>query len=153
MPKFYSSNEVEAKSDTVWQEISNLAFQVFQWLSKSIFLSFVTNGNFPAMEMKQNQTFFLGHFQIWNHVYFYQKILKHFKNKSFLWLKWTQTMQMKQNQTFCHRKFLNLTIVIRNSFLWLWSDIISHWSQNNKMLQWLLWLTSFNFIAKVSTNK
>ena len=33
------------------------------------------------------------------------------------------------------------------------SDIIFHWSQNTKTLKQLLKLASFDFIAKVSTNK
>ena len=55
----------------------------------------------------------MGHVQIWRHILFYQKILKYFndfqnRNFSVLWLKWTQTMKMKQNQTFIHRAYLNL---------------------------------------------
>ena len=44
--------------------------------------------------------------QTWHH-FFYQKILKYFnelqnQNFSVLWLKWTQTIEMKQSQTFFH---------------------------------------------------
>ena len=53
------------------------------------------------------------HIQIWHHS-FYQKTLKYFndfQNQHFsvLWLKWTQTMEMKQNQIFSHEPYLNLT--------------------------------------------
>ena len=33
------------------------------------------------------------------------------------------------------------------------SEIIFHWSQNAKLIQWVLLLESFNFGVKVSTNK
>ena len=85
------------------------------------------------MKMKQNQTFVHGaysnltpnHFLSKNiEVFFYQKILKYFNdfsNWSFsvLWLKTTQAMEMKQNQTF---------------FPWdiFKSQIIFHWSQKIK---------------------
>ena len=45
------------KSDTLSLVIKNI--RVFQWLSKSNFLSFMTTVN-PNIEMKQNQTFFYG---------------------------------------------------------------------------------------------
>ena len=53
------------------------------------------------------------HIQIWHH-FFYQKTLKYSndlqnRNFSVLWLKWIQTMEMKQNQTFFHGTYLNLT--------------------------------------------
>ena len=45
------------------------------------------------------------HIQIWRCIFFCQKILKYFKdfkNQNFpvLSLEWTQTVEMKQNQTF-----------------------------------------------------
>ena len=48
---------------------------------------------------------------------FYQKMLKYFndlQNRNFLvlWLKWTQTMAMKQNQTVFHGTYSNLTLYI-----------------------------------------
>ena len=47
----------------------------------------------------------MGYIQIWHHIFGYQKLLKYFndfqnRNFSVLWLKWTQTMGLKQNQTF-----------------------------------------------------
>ena len=47
-------------------------------------------------------------------LFLYQNILKYFnvfqnRNFSILWLKWTQKMKMKQNQTFFHGTFSNLT--------------------------------------------
>ena len=46
--------------------------------------------------------------------FFIKKMLKHFndfqnRNFSVLWLKWTQTMKMKQNQTFFHGTYSHLT--------------------------------------------
>ena len=46
--------------------------------------------------------------------FFIKKMLKHFndfqnRNFSVLWLKWTQTMEMKQNQTFFHGTYSHLT--------------------------------------------
>ena len=57
------------------------------------------------MEMKQNQTFIMKHIQIERHSFFYQKVLNYFndfQDQSFpdLWLKWTQTKEIKQNQVF-----------------------------------------------------
>ena len=50
--------------------------------------------------------FSIRHIQIWHHIFFYQNISTYFndfrnQNFSALWLKWAQTMEMKQNQTFC----------------------------------------------------
>ena len=47
--------------------------------------------------------------------FFIKKMLKHFndfqnRNFSVLWLKWTQTMEMKQNQTFFHETYSNLAL-------------------------------------------
>ena len=97
------------------------------------------------------------------------KYLNYFQNRNFLalWLKQTQTVEMKQNQTFAHRTYPNLTSYILLSeknkvFKWLlkskflsfmnevnpkqsdifsWDifkrDIIFHRLQNTKMFQWL----------------
>ena len=92
--------------------------------------------------MKQNQTFSMGHIQIWHHVFFYQKLLKYFngfqnQNLSLLWLKWNQTMEMKQNQTFFHRTYSNLT-----PYLSL--------SKNIRVFQWLLKSKFLSFKTKVN---
>ena len=60
--------------------------------------------------------FFMWHSQFWYHILFYQQILKYFnvfpnQNISVLWLKWTQAMEMKQNQTFFHGTYSNLTSI------------------------------------------
>ena len=46
--------------------------------------------------------------------FFHQKMLKYFnefQNRTFslLWLKWTQIMELKQNQPFFHGKYSNMT--------------------------------------------
>ena len=56
----------------------------------------------------------MGHIQIWRHIFCDQNILVYFndfpnQNFSGLLLKWTETMEMKQNQTFFHGTYLNLT--------------------------------------------
>ena len=61
----------------------------------------------------QIRTCLTGHNQIWYHS-IYQKILKYFhdlpnQNFSVLWLKWTQIMEIKQNQTFFDGIYSNLT--------------------------------------------
>ena len=71
------------------------------------------------MQMKQNQTFFnrtYSNLTLLMHsksdvISFLSKILKNFndfQNQNFLWLKWTQTIEMKQNQTFFYETFSNL---------------------------------------------
>ena len=67
------------------------------------------------MEIQQNQTFSMGHIQLWQHTFFYQDILKYFndfqnRNFSVLGLKWTQAMEMEQNQTFFQGTYSNLTL-------------------------------------------
>ena len=79
----------------IWQQIKKI--RIFQLFDKIL-----------PKEQSLNQTrhCFTGHNQIWHH-FFYQKKVKYFNdlqnwNFSVLWLKWTQTMEMKQNQTFFH---------------------------------------------------
>ena len=53
--------------------------------------------------------------QSWQHIFLYQKILKYssaFESRYFsvLWLKWTQTMKLKQNQTLFRGTYWNLTL-------------------------------------------
>ena len=66
----------------------------------------------------------IGHIQIWH--FFIKKYFNDFQNQNFsdLWLKWTQTVQMKQNQAFFHKTYSNLT-----SYLFS--------SKNIKVFQWL----------------
>ena len=52
------------------------------------------------------------HIQMWHH--FFDQLLKYFhdfqdQNFSVLWLRWTQTMETKQNQTLFHGKYSNMT--------------------------------------------
>ena len=65
---------------------------------------------------------------------FYQRILKYFSdfqngNFSVLWLNWTQTMEMKQNEIW------ELRIIPWGIFK---SGSIFNWSQKSKIFQWLL---------------
>ena len=78
--------------------------------------------------------------------FFYQKILKYFsdfqnRNFSVLWLKWTQAIEMKQNQTFFHGTYSNLTLT---SYLFL--------SKNIKVSKWLWEAKSIGFVATVKPN-
>ena len=78
-------------------------------------------------QRRLNQTRYCltGHIQISHHFFLINKKLKYFndfqnRNFSLLWLKWTQTMKIKKNQTFFKH------------------DIIFHWLQNAIIFQWLL---------------
>ena len=58
---------------------------------------------------------------IWQCIFFYQNILKSFndfqnQNFSILWLEWTYTMKMKQNQTYLHGTYPNLTPVFIKTY-------------------------------------
>ena len=73
--------------------------------------------------------------------FFRSKILKYYsdcynQNFSVLRLKWTQTMDMKQNQTFYYETYPNLV----SYFL----------SKNNKVFQWLSKLKFLSFTTKVN---
>ena len=88
--------------------------------------------------------FFMGHIQIWHHIIFYQKILKYFndfqnRNFSVLCLEWTQPIEMKQNQTFSHGTYSNVT-----PYLSL--------SKNIKIFQWLSKSKFVSFMTKVDQN-
>ena len=53
------------------------------------------------------------------------------QNVSVLWLKWTQTMKMKQNQTFFHGTYSNLV-----SCIFLWKNIKEfQWLSDSKFLR------------------
>ena len=74
----------------------------------------------------------------------YQKILNYFNelwngNFSVLWLKWNQAMVVKQNQTFFHGTYSNLT-----PYLSL--------TKNIKIFQWLLKSKFLSFTTKVKAN-
>ena len=82
------------------------------------------------------------HNQICHH-FFNQNILKYFndvqnQNFSFCWLKWSQAMEMKQNQTFFRGAYSNLTV----SFL----------SKNIKVFQWLSVSKYVSFMTTVNAN-
>ena len=93
-------------------------------------------------KLKPNQTLLTVHNQIWHH--FLSKNIKsmYFKdlqNQKFsvLWLKWTQNLEMKQNQTFFHGAYSNLT-----TYLFL--------SKNIKVLQWLSKSKFLSFMTKAN---
>ena len=97
------------------------------------------NGNEIKLDI-----FPLWHIQIWHYIFFYQNILKYFndfqnRNFSVLWLKWTQTNEMKQNQTFFHGTYSDLT-----------TNLFS--LKNIKVFQWLSKLKFLSFMTKVNLN-
>ena len=53
------------------------------------------------------------------------------QSSSVLWLKWTQTMEMKQNQTYFNATYLNLTQSTK-VFQWL-SILLQKWAQTSKV--------------------
>ena len=76
--------------------------------------------------------------------FFIKKILKYFndfqnQNFSLLWLKWTPIMQMKQNQTFFHGTYSNLT-----SYFFL--------SKNIKVFPWLSKSKLLSFMTTMNPN-
>ena len=87
----------------------------------------------------------MGHFQIWRHIFTYQKILHQFKdfrnqNFSVFWLKKPWTMEMKQNQTFS----------IGHIQVWHHFSLVARYLHT---LMPFIFDMFFKFIAKVSTNK
>ena len=107
----------------------------------------------------------------------YQQILKF----SVLWLKWTQTMEMKQSQTFFHGTYSNVTLYLFLSkyievfqlleicsILWLknkknenetkseifpWDTYLTLFSSGHiKVPQWLSKLKFLNFMTKMNPN-
>ena len=99
--------------------------KIFQWFLKSKFLSFIAEMNtnnengtksdmFPwdifktdAISIFYQTWCYIFFYQTWYYIFFCQKVLKCFhdfqnQNVSVLWLKSTQTMEIKQNQTFFH---------------------------------------------------
>ena len=76
-----------------------------------------------------------------NLTFLLQKTIKYFNDFpnqifSVLWLKWTKTMQMKQNQRFFHGFY----------------DVIYFLSKNAKLFQWLSKSQFLSFITKVDLN-
>ena len=72
--------------------------------------------------------------------FFYQKVLKYFsdfqnRNFSVLWLKWTQAIEMKQNQTFFHGTYSNLTLT---SYLFLLKKLkyLNDFKKQNLLVLW-----------------
>ena len=63
------------------------------------------------------------------------------KNISVLWLKWTQTIKIKQNQTFFHKIFFKFDITFNclqnKSYLvnWHLSNLLQKWPQTNSMIK------------------
>ena len=95
-------------------------------------------------QIKSNQTLFDKGI-IKSDIIFYQKILNYFNdlqnwNFSFLWKTWTETMEMKQNQTFFHWTYSNLT-----PYLFLLKSI--------KVCQGLSKSKFLSFMTKVNTKK
>ena len=93
-----------------------------------------------TMEMKENQTFSMGNIQIWHHIFFNQKVLKHFndiQNQNFmvLWLQWNQRLEMKQNQTSFHRTYSNLAFFISQKTLKHFNDFYN-WHFPNSLQKW-----------------
>ena len=79
-------------------------FILFQWLPKLKFLSFSTKVN-PNKRSKTKSDIFHWTYSNLRSYLLYLNILKYFNdfqnwNLSILWLKWTQIMEMKQNQRF-----------------------------------------------------
>ena len=65
------------------------------------------------MDIKQNQTSFHGEYLNLTAYLFYQNILKYFndfqnRNFSVLWPKWSQAIEVKQNQTYSNLTLLSL---------------------------------------------
>ena len=86
---------------------------VFQWLSELELLSFMTKVNPNNGNETKSDIFPWNIFK--SDIFFYQSILKYlndFQNRNFsiLWLKWTQTMELKQNHTFFPGTYSNLTL-------------------------------------------
>ena len=117
---------------------------IFPWdIFKSDSISFFSSKYIKLKQRNKIKHFFMAHIQIWHHIFFYQNILKYFndfqnQNVSILWLKWTQKIKTKQNQTFFHGTYSNLTPYI--FFIKIFWSIsmtfkIKMWTQKIKMKQ------------------
>ena len=121
--------------------------QVFQWVSKLKFLIFMTKVNSSNGNETKSGIFFMEHIQIWHHICFYQKKLKCFNdfqnwNLSVLWLNWTETMEMKLNETFFYGTYSNLTSFfngrkilknLNNFYNWHFSISLQKWAKTSKV--------------------
>ena len=81
---------------------------------KSKFLNFMTNVNQNNGNEIKSDIFRWDMFKSDTISSFHQQILKYFndfqnRNFSVLWLKWTETMDIKQNRTFFYGTYSNLT--------------------------------------------
>ena len=150
MPKFHSNNDVQIRLDTVWQNItkSDIIFlskniKVFQWLSKSKFYSFMNpnNGNQTKSDIFPWGKFIVTSSFSIKKIFHY---LNDFQNQNFsvLWPHWTQTIEMKQNQTFFHEKYSNLTLFfvghkilkyLNDFYNWHLSISLQKWAQTGKV--------------------
>ena len=153
MTKLNPNNGYETKSDIFpysnptpylfWSKNINL----FQWLSKSKLLSFMTKVN-PNNGDETISVIFLRHISKSDTISFFcQKILKYWNdfqnsNSSVLLLKWTQTMEIKQNQTFSFGTYSHLTsffidhktLKYFNDFYnWHFSVSLQIWAQTSKV--------------------
>ena len=75
--------------------------KVFQWLPWIQFFGFLTKVKAKNGNEKKKQTFFQGTYSNVSNIFLSKtvKVSQWFQNQS-LWLKWTQTVKMKQNHTF-----------------------------------------------------
>ena len=96
LPKLYLNNEVDnLKGHTqIWHISFDKKVQIFQWLSKSKFLSFMTKVN-----PKSGRHFSMGH-QVWHHFSWVTKYFKYFSDfynwhLSISLQKWVQPGKLK----------------------------------------------------------
>ena len=87
--------------------------------------------------------FSMGHIQILRYIIFNKKILFQWLSKPIFLSFMSKVNSNNGNET-------KTDIFSWSTFK---SDIIFHSSQNTEIIQWLLYLASFNSIGKVSTNK
>ena len=116
MLKQKSLNQIRqclTEHNQIWIYFFNIkSSQVFQWLSHLKFLSLKTKVK-PNNENEIKSDIFPWNMFKSDVIFFISKNIKAFhdfrdQNVSHLWLKWTKTMEMKQNQTFFHRTYPNL---------------------------------------------
>ena len=128
-------------SDTIFKKKKTI--KVFQWLSKSKFLSFMTKVN-PNNENEKKSDIFHGTYWCLTPYLKKKKLLKFFnafqnKNFSVLWLKWTQRVEVKQNQTLFHGTYSNLTLFFTGR-IFHWKFIIGtfqfHCKSEHKQVKW-----------------
>ena len=118
MTKVNPNNGNETKSDIFPRNIfkcDTISFFIKIYWSISVTWNLFNSMTKEQKKWKWNKirNFSMGHIQIWH--FFHQDILKYLSdfqnwNFSILWLKWTQTMGMKQNQTFFQGTYSNLML-------------------------------------------